>query len=288
MGAGGGGGVGVRLGKPPGGPRREPPATPDTATSATRSHGVSRALLFLREHGKTLSVLFFLGRLRGVVAGVAGRLLLSPVCWRNSKWWCSATPPGGSHQSTDRTAKPRGTATSCRPHRKTLEDRAVATENPEAALEAVPGARHWTRPLPPWLPGATEGNQGESTGTGGNPQPQRRESRQVPVRQHARQRQLFRFSQLPPNGAASGTCNRPGIAKFHRPVLHFCLTAPIEVVRERLTARGEPQGDPAWSWVHRRAAECCVAHQSPAFAMHIPADRGSPAMIAAELAALVR
>ena len=79
-----------------------------------------------------------------------------------------------------------------------------------------------------------------------------------------------------------------GIAKFHRPVLHFCLTAPIEVVRERLTARGEPQGDPAWSWVHRRAAECCVAHQSPAFAMHIPADRGSPAMIAAELAALVR
>src|ERR1019366_4968122 len=58
----------------------------------------------------------------------------------------------------------------CRPHRKTLEDRAVATENPEAALEAVPGARHWTpRPPPPGLPGATDGNHGGSTGTVGGP-----------------------------------------------------------------------------------------------------------------------
>ena len=79
-----------------------------------------------------------------------------------------------------------------------------------------------------------------------------------------------------------------GLAKSRGPVFHFCLTAPIEVVRGRLTARGEPQGDPAWSWVHRRAAECCVAHQSAAFATHVPADNGSPAMIAAELAALVR
>jgi predicted kinase len=79
-----------------------------------------------------------------------------------------------------------------------------------------------------------------------------------------------------------------GLAKSRRPVLHFCLTAPIEVIRERLTARGEPQGDPAWSWVHRRAAECCVAHLSPAFATHVPADKGSPAMIAAELAASVQ
>ena len=79
-----------------------------------------------------------------------------------------------------------------------------------------------------------------------------------------------------------------GLTKSRRPVLHFCLTAPIEVVRERLRARGEPQGEPAWSWVHRRAAECCVAHQSSSFATHVPADKGSPAMIAAELAALVR
>jgi len=78
-----------------------------------------------------------------------------------------------------------------------------------------------------------------------------------------------------------------GLAKSGRPVLHFCLTASIEVVRERLKARGEPLGDPAWSWVHRRAAECCVAHQSPAFATHIRTDQRSPAAVAAELASLV-
>src|ERR1035437_7775103 len=140
------------------GPPRPPPATPGAAR-ATPPTGLPG-----------LPGCFSLwGRLRGVVAGVAGRLLLSPVCWRNSKWWCSATPPGGSHQSTDRTAKPRGTATSCRPHRKTLEGRAVATENPEAALEAVPGARDSTPPPPPpRLPGATDGNHEESTGTYSN------------------------------------------------------------------------------------------------------------------------
>jgi len=81
---------------------------------------------------------------------------------------------------------------------------------------------------------------------------------------------------------------RSGLARSGRPVLHFCLTASIDVVRERLKARGEPLGDPAWTWVHRRAAECCVAHRSPAFATHIPTDQRSPATIAAELAALVQ
>jgi len=80
---------------------------------------------------------------------------------------------------------------------------------------------------------------------------------------------------------------RTGLGKSGRPVLHFCLTAPIEVVRERLTARGEPQSDPAWSWVHRRAAECCEAHQASAFATHVPTDKCSPTVIAAQLAALI-
>jgi predicted kinase len=78
---------------------------------------------------------------------------------------------------------------------------------------------------------------------------------------------------------------RAGLAKSGRPVLHFCLTAPIEVVRERLSTRGELQGDPAWSWVHRRAAECCEAHQAPAFATHVPTDKRP--VIAAQLAALI-
>jgi hypothetical protein len=38
---------------------------------------------------------------------------------------------------------------------------------------------------------------------------------QAPDRQRPRQRQLFRFFQLSNNEAASGTCNRLGIAQFH-------------------------------------------------------------------------
>jgi predicted kinase len=81
---------------------------------------------------------------------------------------------------------------------------------------------------------------------------------------------------------------RSGLGRSGQPVLHFCLSAPIEVVRERLTARGEPPRDPRWSWVHRRAAECCIAHQASAFAVHVPTDGRPPAVIAADLAAQVQ
>ena len=81
---------------------------------------------------------------------------------------------------------------------------------------------------------------------------------------------------------------RSGLGRSGQPVLHFCLSAPIEVVRGRLTARGEPPGDPRWSWVHRRAAECCPAHEASAFAVHVPADGRPPAVIAADLADQVR
>lgn len=80
---------------------------------------------------------------------------------------------------------------------------------------------------------------------------------------------------------------RAGLAESGRPVHHFCLVAPIDVVRERLASRGEPLGDPKWSWVHRRAAECCEAHRSFAFAAHVPADKQPPNLIAAQLAALI-
>jgi predicted kinase len=71
-------------------------------------------------------------------------------------------------------------------------------------------------------------------------------------------------------------------------VLHFCLVAPLSVIRERLAKRGEPASDPRWSWVHRRAAECCAAHESAAFAVHIPTVGLSPAAIAAMLATEIR
>jgi predicted kinase len=80
---------------------------------------------------------------------------------------------------------------------------------------------------------------------------------------------------------------RKGLAQSGRPVLHFCLTAPIEVVRERLTGRGEPPGHPAWSWVHRRAAECCEAHRGSEFGTHIATEHRPPDVVAVQLAALL-
>jgi predicted kinase len=77
---------------------------------------------------------------------------------------------------------------------------------------------------------------------------------------------------------------RSGLAAGGRRVLHFCLTAPLEVVRERLAARGERADEPRWSWVHRRAAECCRAHERPEFAMHVPTAGLAPAAIAEAIA----
>ena len=78
-----------------------------------------------------------------------------------------------------------------------------------------------------------------------------------------------------------------GLAKSDRTLLHFCLTAPLDVVRERLRHRGEHAEDPRWSWVHRRAAECCVAHQSASFGTHVPTESRPSSAVAADLAARV-
>jgi predicted kinase len=78
-----------------------------------------------------------------------------------------------------------------------------------------------------------------------------------------------------------------GLAKSDQRILHFCLTAPIDVVRERLRHRGEPVEDPRWSWVHRRAAECCEAHRSPFFGTHVATESRSASAVAADLAARI-
>lgn len=78
---------------------------------------------------------------------------------------------------------------------------------------------------------------------------------------------------------------RSGLASGSRRVHHFCLTAPLEVVRERLAARGEPPDDARWAWVHRRAAECCRAHAGEEFAVHVPAEDAQPEAIARQRAA---
>lgn len=66
---------------------------------------------------------------------------------------------------------------------------------------------------------------------------------------------------------------RTGISRFESRQFHFCLVAPIEVVRQRLGQRQLGASDAAWQY--RRAAECCDAHQEDVFAVKVgAADRG--------------
>jgi predicted kinase len=79
---------------------------------------------------------------------------------------------------------------------------------------------------------------------------------------------------------------RSGLTAGGRPVHHFCLVAPLDVVQARLTCRGEPIDDPRWTWVHRRAAECVVAHRGAEFATPTSTIE-SPDRVAADLAARI-
>lgn len=46
---------------------------------------------------------------------------------------------------------------------------------------------------------------------------------------------------------------------------HFCLTAPVSTIRERLLARGEQPG----SWAEQQAEHCVNAFKSPVFTVQI-------------------
>ena len=71
---------------------------------------------------------------------------------------------------------------------------------------------------------------------------------------------------------------RERVSRFEPDVLHFCLVAPFDVVRERLRTRGANAGE----WELRRARECCDAHGDPCFAMQIDATR-DPSTIVEDL-----
>lgn len=78
---------------------------------------------------------------------------------------------------------------------------------------------------------------------------------------------------------------RHGLVLTGRPVRHFCLTAPLEVVQQRLAGRGHAVDDPKCAWVHRRAIECVEAHRSTQFVEHVPTESRSPAEIARQIVA---
>ena len=78
-----------------------------------------------------------------------------------------------------------------------------------------------------------------------------------------------------------------GVEKDEPNVLHVCLMAPLSVVEQRIRARADALGVAPSPWTLRRAAECCLAHRSAEFAVHIEAGPRTPSEVAAELAALL-
>jgi hypothetical protein len=77
---------------------------------------------------------------------------------------------------------------------------------------------------------------------------------------------------------------RAGISAFDADVRHFCLIAPVEVVHERLRARGT---EPTGAWVRHRVAECCQAHGRPEFSEHISTAGRSVAEVVRDVLARV-
>jgi len=79
-----------------------------------------------------------------------------------------------------------------------------------------------------------------------------------------------------------------GVEPGEPKVLHVCLMAPMSVVEQRIRARADALGVAPSSWTLRRAAECCAAHQSPEFALHVPAGSRTPEEVGSDVVALTR
>ncbi len=79
-----------------------------------------------------------------------------------------------------------------------------------------------------------------------------------------------------------------GVESGESRVLHLCLTAPWPVVEQRIRVRAAALGVAPSAWTLRRAAECCVDHQSPEFALHVPTSCRTPEEVASVVVALAR
>ncbi|MEG4319305.1 MULTISPECIES: AAA family ATPase [unclassified Microcoleus] len=71
-------------------------------------------------------------------------------------------------------------------------------------------------------------------------------------------------------------------------VRHFCLTASVEVVRDRLMRRGVNASSAAGKWVYPRAEYCCEIHAKPEFREHIVTDENLPSDVADDIIDRIR
>lgn len=78
---------------------------------------------------------------------------------------------------------------------------------------------------------------------------------------------------------------RTAVGRFEPRLYQFCLVAPVEVVHERLRARGADRVRQAWEY--RRAEECCHVHADSGFGMHVDAAARPPDAIAQELLGVI-
>lgn len=59
-------------------------------------------------------------------------------------------------------------------------------------------------------------------------------------------------------------------------VRHFCLTASVDIVHDRLMKRGVSPSSVVGQWVYPRATYCCQIHAKSEFREHIATDDTSP------------
>lgn len=60
-----------------------------------------------------------------------------------------------------------------------------------------------------------------------------------------------------------------GLRRVDPDLHHFCLTAPLPTIEQRLLARGEEPG----SWVFQQMQRCVTTLATPEYALHIDTDR---------------
>jgi len=74
-----------------------------------------------------------------------------------------------------------------------------------------------------------------------------------------------------------------GLKQFEPDLFHFCLTANVQTIFERVEGRRSEHTQEAYSWICQRVEGCVDAFQSPIFAMHIETEKRIPDEIATEI-----